>query len=190
MLALFDGPIYGAHSTLALNMVDASAILWRLHLAGHDVGDRWAAVAANWVPKAKSGNYAFNDAHAMMAFVGAGFSNAARDLLETRREAMEAGNDNAWFTRDVGHPVTLAIKAFGDGDYAQTVHLLRPVRDIAYRFGGSHAQRDVIDLTLIEAAIRSGQRALASALAAERLSARPDSTLADLFARRADKMMV
>jgi hypothetical protein len=185
VLALFDGPIFGARSTIALNMVDASAILWRLYLAGHDVGDRWSAVAENWVPKARSGNYAFNDAHAMMAFVGAGLAGLAHDLLETQSEAMRAGDDNASFTRDVGHPVTLAIKAFGDGDYAETVRLLRPVRDIAYRFGGSHAQRDVIDLTLIEAALRSGRKALASALAAERLSARPDSPLAALFARRA-----
>ena len=48
VLALYDGPIYGKRSTLALNMVDASAILWRLHLGGVDVGDRWAALAANW----------------------------------------------------------------------------------------------------------------------------------------------
>ena len=32
VLALFDGPIFGARSTIALNMVDASAILWRLYL--------------------------------------------------------------------------------------------------------------------------------------------------------------
>jgi hypothetical protein len=35
---------------------------------------------------------------------------------------------------------------------------IEPVRDIAHRFGGSHAQRDVLTLTLIEAAIRSGRR--------------------------------
>ena len=52
-LALFDAPIYGKHSTLALNMLDASAMLWRLHLRGVDVGDRWAALAANWAPKAE-----------------------------------------------------------------------------------------------------------------------------------------
>ena len=46
-----DGPIYGAPSTLALNMLDASAILWRLHLGGVDVGDRWTALAANWAPR-------------------------------------------------------------------------------------------------------------------------------------------
>lgn len=188
VLNLFDGPIYGARSALALNMVDASAILWRLHLGGHDVGNRWAGVAGNWLPKVKAGNYAFNDAHAMMAFVGAGLSGAALDLLEAQREAMRAEDDNAGFTRDVGHPVTLAIKAFGEGDYAGSVRLMRPARDIAHRFGGSHAQRDVIDLTLIEAALRSGQKALASALTAERFSARPDSPLAALFVMRAKDM--
>jgi len=41
------------------------------------------------------------------------------------------------------------------------VELIRPVRSIANRFGGSHAQRDVLDLTLIDAAFRVGQRDLA-----------------------------
>ncbi|MEP9387889.1 tetratricopeptide repeat protein [Mesorhizobium sp. KR9-304] len=187
-LALFDAPIYGKHSTLALNMLDASALLWRLHLRGVDVGDRWAALAANWAPKAKDGNYAFNDAHAMMAFVGAGLDESARLLLEAQRHAMAGSGDNAGFTRDVGHPLTLAIKAFGDGDYAETVALLRPIRSIAYRFGGSHAQRDVIDLTLIEAAFRAGDTALAGALSAERAAARPDSPLSQFFMRRATEL--
>ncbi|MES0097224.1 tetratricopeptide repeat protein [Mesorhizobium sp. M0019] len=185
VLALYDGPIYGERSTLALNMVDASAILWRLHLGGVDVGERWTALAANWLPKASAGHYAFNDAHAMMAFVGAGLEAPARGLLEAQREAMRGKDDNAAFTRDVGHPLTLAIKAFGEGNYAGTIRLIRPIRAIAHRFGGSHAQRDVIDLTLIEAALRSGDGALARALAAERALARPDSPLSALFSRRA-----
>lgn len=185
VLALYDGPIYGERSTLALNMVDASAILWRLHLGGVDVGERWAALAANWLPKASAGHYAFNDAHAMMAFVGAGLEAPARGLLEAQREAMRGKDDNAAFTRDVGHPLTLAIKAFGEGNYAETIRLIRPIRAIAHRFGGSHAQRDVIDLTLIEAALRSGDGALARALAAERALARPHSPLSALFSRRA-----
>ncbi|MER9879995.1 tetratricopeptide repeat protein [Mesorhizobium sp. M0118] len=185
VLALYDGPIYGERSTLALNMVDASAILWRLHLGGVDVGERWTALAANWLPKASAGHYAFNDAHAMMAFVGAGLDAPARGLLEAQREAMQGKDDNAAFTRDVGHPLTLAIKAFGEGNHAETIRLIRPIRAIAHRFGGSHAQRDVIDLTLIEAALRSGDGALARALAAERALARPDSPLSALFSRRA-----
>ncbi|TIL40696.1 MAG: tetratricopeptide repeat protein [Mesorhizobium sp.] len=183
-LALYDGPIYGERSTLALNMVDASSILWRLHLGGVDVGGRWAALAANWA-KVSAGNYAFNDAHAMMALVGAGQETPARTLLEAQHEAMHANDDNAAFTRDAGHPLTLAIEAFGDGNYAETVRLIRPIRAITHRFGGSHAQRDVIDLTMIEAALRSGDRALARALAAERAAARPASPLSALLSRRA-----
>ena len=57
------------------------------------------------------------------------------------------------------------------------MRLLRRVRNIAHRFGGSHAQRDVLDLTLIEAAMRSGQQALADALSAERAAMRPTSPL-------------
>jgi hypothetical protein len=45
VLRLFDGPIYSTRSRLILDMIDASAMLWRLHLRGVNVGDRWAAVA-------------------------------------------------------------------------------------------------------------------------------------------------
>ena len=168
VLALFDGPIYGARSAIAFDMVDASALLWRLQLRGVDVGDRWNPIADKWEPIASAGNYAFNDAHAMMAFVGSQRTKAAESVLEAQRAAMEGTGDNAAFTRDVGSATTLAIQAFGKGDYAQAVRLLRPIRHIAHRFGGSHAQRDLLDLTLIEAAFRAGESQLAAALVAER----------------------
>ena len=188
VLALFDGPIHGARSTVVLDMVDASALLWRLHLRGVDVSDRWQTVAHGWEPVAAAGNYVFNDLHAAMAFVGAGRSEALNRVLEAQQTAMARDDDNAAFTREVGHPLTLAIKAFGEGDYDATVGLIRPVREIAHRFGGSHAQRDLLDLTLIEAALRSQQRALANALVAERLARRPQSPLARLFGERADRL--
>jgi hypothetical protein len=186
MLKLFDTEIYGAQSGVVLDMVDASALLWRLHLRGVDVGDRWQAVAANWSPIATAANYAFNDAHAVMAFVGAGQRDAAVAVIAAQKDAMARNDDNAMFTRDVGHDVCRALLAFGDGDYATTVKLLRPIRSIAHRFGGSHAQRDVLDLTLIEAAYRAGHASLTAALAAERLEMRHESPLAQLLARRAD----
>jgi hypothetical protein len=65
------------------------------------------------------------------------------------------------------------LAAFGEGDYATALERLRPVRNIANRFGGSHAQRDLIDLTMIEAAARGGRTALHAALLAEREAARP-----------------
>jgi hypothetical protein len=188
VLKLFDGPIYGAKSRVILEMIDASAMLWRLFLRGIDVGDRWQAVADAWEPVKDAGNYAFNDAHAAMAFVGAGRPQSLARLIEAQQAAMWRDGDNAAFTREVGHPVVLAIKAFGDGNYAETRWRLREVRSIAHRFGGSHAQRDILDLTLIESALRSGQQAIAAALAAERAAMRPKSPLARLFVRRAARM--
>ncbi len=184
VLRLFDGPIYGNRSTVILEMIDAAALLWRLHLRGIDLGDRWEALADNWTPHIDAGNYAFNDMHAAMAFVGSRRPKSLRALLEAQRSAMEGGGDNAFFTREVGYSATLAIQAFGESDYAQAVRLLRPIRNIAHRFGGSHAQRDLLDLTLIEASFRAGNTALVAALAAERAALRPQSPLAQLFVQR------
>lgn len=105
-----------------------------------------------------------------------------------QREVMTGTGDNAAVTREVGHPLTLAIKDFGEGYYAACVENVRGVCEIAHRFGGSHAQRDLLDLTLIEAALRAGQRPLAKALSAERLAMRPDSPLSRLFDQRAMRL--
>jgi len=171
VLALFDGPVAGGQSVLALDLIDACALLWRLQLRGIDVGTRWEPVADRWAPMASAGNYAFNDMHAMMAFAMAGRSADAQAVLEAQAAAAEADDDNADFMLEVGHAATRAVKAYADGDFAATVQLLRPIRNKAHRFGGSHAQRDLLDQTLIDAARRDGQIALAQALLAERESA-------------------
>lgn len=185
VLALYDGPIHGGGSTLALNLVDASAILWRLYLGAVDVGARWMRLAEEWAPKAGAANYAFNDMHAMMAFAAAGRTDLATRLLDAQAAAIVGDDDNAEFTRDIGRPLALAMLKFAQGDHAETVRLIRPIRAMAHRFGGSHAQRDVIDLTLIEAALRAGDSALAGQFTAERLESRPDSPLSAYLATRA-----
>jgi hypothetical protein len=175
VLELFDGAIHGRRSGIVLEMIDAAALLWRLELRGIDVGDRWAALADGWEPHATAGNYTFNDAHATMAFLRAGRSAALASLLDAQEAAMARDDDNAEFTRRVGRPVTRALVAFHRGNYVEAARGLRQVRNGAALFGGSHAQRDLLDLTLLEAARRQGDAPLYAALAAERLAARPGS---------------
>jgi hypothetical protein len=182
---LYDGPIDGGASNIALDMVDASALLWRISLGDVSVGDRWQAIADRWTPHAATSNYAFNDMHAMMAFAGAGRRHEIETLLAAQELKARGQGDNAGFTRDVGLPATQGIMAFADGDYARAARLLAPIRSIAHRFGGSHAQRDVIDLTLIEAAIRGGDAALADRLTRERMEHRPHSPLSAALSGRA-----
>ena len=72
-----------------------------------------------------------------------------------------------------------------------SIELARPLhraRFIANAFGGSHAQRDVIDWTLTEAAIRAGMKGLADALANERVALKPHSPLNRIFVQRARKL--
>ena len=175
VLEIYDTGVRPEASDVVLEMLDASALLWRLHLDGIDVGDRWSELADAWESTIEDGYYAFNDAHAMMAFVGAGRQDAARTLLATMAAQVDAAGTNAMMTHDVGLPLTRAIDAFGRGDYDSSVDLIGPIVEIAHRFGGSNAQRDVVHRTLVEAAIRAGRGNLARALVAERLTQKPDS---------------
>jgi tetratricopeptide (TPR) repeat protein len=168
VLALLDQRVLGHSSPLVLDMIDASAMLWRLQLRGVPVGARWQALAGRWAAVSADSTYAFNDMHAMMAFVGADRAADAERLLAAQQRALARDDDNREFLREVGVDATQAIHAFAHGRYGEAVQALRRVRPVAQRFGGSHAQRDVIDLTLIEAASRAGDKALADGLRRER----------------------
>jgi tetratricopeptide (TPR) repeat protein len=178
-LALYDARIHGAAAPdPALQLVDCTALLWRLHLEGVDLGGRAARVADNWAARLETerGFYVFNDMHAMMAFTMAGREAEAAQLAADLDWTVEHGSgSNRAMAREVGRPICAAIRAFGRGRWEEAVDRLEPVRDIAARFGGSHAQRDVLTLTLIEAALRGGQHALARHYVAERLVSKPAS---------------
>ena len=189
VLRLYDASI-GTGSSVILDLIDASAMLWRLQLRGVDVGARWQPLAERWAPFADAGNYAFNDLHAMLAFVGADRPALQQRVLDTQRRVMAGDDDNATFTREVGHPAALAVQAFGGGDFARAATLLRGIRSGTHRFGGSHAQRDLIDLTLVEAALRGDDAALARGLAAERMALRPRSPLSQRLVQRAQGLPV
>jgi len=167
VLALYDGPIYGERSAMVFDMDDAAALLWRLKLRGVDVGERWQPLADAYILQPQ-GRYAFDDVHAVMALVGAGREAEADAVLAAMAAAIDGPGDNAAVTRDVGLPIAQAIRAFARGAFGQAVEPLRRVRNQAARFGGSHAQRDVLDLTLIAAAENAGETSLARALRSER----------------------
>jgi hypothetical protein len=185
VLALYDQRIRGASTGQVLDLVDASAMLWRLWLRGVDVSRRWRDLAGVWQAHGGAGYYAFNDLHALMAYLGAGDGAAAQALIETMEAAAARDETNAMMTRDVGLPAAYALVAFVREDYGRAIALLREVRLVSHRFGGSHAQRDVLALTLLEAALREGARSLAKALAAERLALKPASAGNQWLAARA-----
>lgn len=172
VLELFDGPVWGDRSELAYNMVDASALLWRLDLDGVDVGDRWTPLADQWAEAVAESTYAFNDAHAAMAFAATGRRDDLAALLAAQDRAMAAPGDNAEMVRLVGRPLVEGFSAYGEGNWRGAITALERTRGVDSRFGGSHAQRDIIDLTLIAAAEKAGDAGLAARFAAERVAKR------------------
>ena len=177
VLRLYDTRVRGSDSPVILDMLDASALLWRLKLHDVDVGQRWQRLAEAWEPRIDDAWYAFNDTHAMMAFAGAGRGDLAQRLLAVMSQTAAAPGDNGVMTRTVGLPVARAVLAYAQARYAEAVDLLMPVRTIAARSGGSHAQRDLLAQTLASAAEKSGRTRLARSLLNERLALKPGSGL-------------
>jgi hypothetical protein len=87
--------------------------------------------------------------------------------------------------REVGLPLMRGLLAFDAGAAAEAIALLAPLREISFRFGGSHAQRDLIDQTLLAAcALPGGDRALGRALLNERRLAKPATPLTEHWSSR------
>lgn len=142
------------------DLIDAAALLWRLQLHGVDIGQRARRLAAAWAPHAEDGFSTFNDLHAMLAFV------AARDWTLTRRleaalvarQATQARYGQT--TRAVGLQICRALLAFGRGRHALAIAWLGSLASQSRCIGGSHAQRDVLRLTLQQAVERLRKPAL------------------------------
>ena len=73
------------------------------------------------------------------------------------------------------------LLAFARGDGDGAVDLIYPARSGAQRLGGSHAQRDLIDQTLLAAAAQGSRRNLGRALVNERRMAKPVTPLTRLW---------
>jgi hypothetical protein len=184
-LEVFDASFAPRANALAIDAADASALLWRLHLEGVDVGGRWRAIADLWAPRPAGAFWPLLDLHAMMAFAAAGRDAEARSLAKFLEAAARGRGENAAAVREVGLAVARGIQAFAREQYGRAVDLLAPVRRAIPRLGGSRAQREALELTVLEAAIRSGRGQVARELAAERATTAPATPRARLQAARA-----
>ena len=178
-LALYDAPIRAGRSTEWLDVVDAAALLWRLSLFGADVSERAEQLAADIDDLVGSPVYIFNDWHAVMTFGLAGDRLRTEQVIASNRHLTAPTNAGA--AERAGLALLEAFGAFADGRPDRAIDLLIDIRPRASAVGGSHAQRDVIDLTLIAAAARAGDDGLARALVSERIARKP---AAEAAARR------
>lgn len=166
-LALYDRAVVPSPTALALDLADASALLWRLAMRGVDVGQRWQSLSQRWRAQGLFGAVGFLDLHAAICFAAAGDGEGMAQLVRAGADAAARPGAFAEWSA-VAIPACEAVMAMVAGRHARCVELLLPVLPVAQALGGSHAQRDLLTLTAQEAAKRGGDRAMAHALQVQR----------------------
>ncbi len=157
-----------------INVVtDGASLLWRMDAYGHAVGEeRWRDLASFARLAFARPGHAFTDAH--MAMIEAATQDDAG--IVRRCDALE---DMIAAGVHLAGPVVPALcraaSAFKSGDFAECVTLMSPIVEDVARIGGSGAQREVFEDTLLIALMGCGEVGRAKMLLDHRLHRRPST---------------
>ncbi|MEL7171489.1 MAG: tetratricopeptide repeat protein [Pseudomonadota bacterium] len=174
VLALYDAE-FGADpdSGFYLDMLNATSMLWRLELFGIDVGDRWQKLAEVAAKRHHDEELIFVSLHYMMALVSAGGDADVKALMDHLEAWAEKPTTQGKVVARVGLDIARALADMRGGRAREAYDRLAPIRYDLDPIGGSHAQRDVFQMLLIDAAMRAGETGHATSLLAERVAERP-----------------
>ena len=173
VMELYERAISPAVVQSRLGFLDASSLLWRWQLYGCTEGPLpWADVCALAGRIAPRPGMAFADTHAALAYAAAGDEAAMSRLIDGLRDLDAKGHPLAG---RVVLPLAQGIAAFARGDYEETVRQIEPVAAQIGRIGGSHAQWQVFEDTLLEAYLRGGCFEQAETLLRRRLARKPSA---------------
>ena len=154
----------------AITLQDSASLMWRLRMyGGEDPPYPVEEIRDQAFLAADSPGPAFRDAHAALAFAACGDEALLGKLTARLLEAGDAGNALA---REITLPLVKGLQAFAAEAYGDAVAYLEPVFPQLTRIGGSHAQREVFEDTLLEAYLRAGRYDKAEDMLTERLNRR------------------
>ncbi|MBR1143231.1 tetratricopeptide repeat protein [Bradyrhizobium sp. AUGA SZCCT0431] len=151
---------------------DGASLLWRLSLAGKSgLEPHWRDVAAYGEKYFPQAGAHFADVHHALAAAAIG-----GEALDTRLAQLEArAADGKLPPGRAAIDMCRGMRAFTDGDHDGAIRLLEPAMAELVRIGGSHAQRELWEDTLIVAYLRGGHREKAAGLISTRLERRPSA---------------
>jgi len=157
-----------------LVLADSASFLWRWRFydVAPSLDQAWAEVAAHARRHFPHASLAFADLHAALAEAATG----NLDSLQMRIAGLRSlARDGRLPPGEVAPAPCAAAAALGRGDNTDAAHLLEVALVDLPRIGGSHAQREIFEDSLIVAHLRSEQPAKAAALLRSRLSRRPSA---------------
>jgi hypothetical protein len=168
---LYDAAISPSARQARTTLVDSASLLWRYQIYGCQpaVNLPWAEVCEYASKAAPKPGMAFLDAHAALAFAAMGDHDAMAKLIDGLEALAAAGRP---LFAEVLVPLAKGIDAFGQGGYEAAIGWLEPLDGQLVRVGGSHAQWEVFEDTLLQAYLRAGRLDNAETLLRRRLAQR------------------
>ena len=152
------------------SLADSASLFWRMYIYGNTAPEvDWDELLVLAAPAAERPGPSFRDAHAALAFTAAGDEASMDRLIDGLKDLADKGSAVA---DECMLPLVQGIAAFGRGEYSEAARLIEPVFPQLTRVGGSHAQREVFEDTLLEAYLRAEQFDKAESMLRERLSRR------------------
>jgi tetratricopeptide (TPR) repeat protein len=145
---------------------DSAAFLWRSELAGHPRDPvRWAKLKEYAREKLPRPGMSLADWHVALTYAATGDDAALDGWIEAIEEMASAGR---YPSGSVIPSVARAFAAYQRGDHATAIDLIEPMLPERERIGGSRAQGDLVEATLLQAYLASGRDAEARHLTAAR----------------------
>jgi hypothetical protein len=145
---------------------DSSSFLWRAELAGHPRDPaRWAKLKEYAREKIPRPGFSLADWHVALALAVDGDDAAMDAWIQGIEELARAGRYPSGSTIPA---VARAFAAFQRGDHAAAIDLIVPMLPERERMGGSRAQVDLVEATLLRAYLNTGREAEAKRLLADR----------------------
>lgn len=145
---------------------DSAAFLWRAELAGHPHDSaRWAKLKDYAREKLPRPGMSLADWHVALTYAATGDDEALEGWIGAIEELASAGR---YPSGTVIPAVARAFAAYQRGDHETTIDLIEPMLPERERIGGSRAQGDLVEATLLQAYLASGRMADARRLIADR----------------------
>jgi tetratricopeptide (TPR) repeat protein len=144
-LEIFERDIVSAANP-RLSMIDGSALLWRFVLDGRPVpAPAWRSLA-DLAQRVSRPGFIFGEVHAALAHAACGDSAALDRLVDGLRALDAKGHPIAG---RVALPLVQGTVAFAAGDHAGALAHFEPVEMEMHRVGGSHAQWELYEETMV-----------------------------------------
>ncbi len=170
VLDLYDSSIRPAESPFFLDLQNTASLLARLEFAGANVGDRWEELADAAEERQGDHTQIFTEPHCAMIFGRTGRSDQSNlHITSLNNFAAETGSSSAALIKPLVAPLCESIRDYYSNSYSAAIDTMRGLRYQYQPIGGSHAQRDIFGLLLIDAAIGNKDWDLANALLQERI---------------------